>query len=570
MLKSKSVSFTLDLVWKNLFVIICYCIGSQLGFHLAFLNSQVSPVWPPEGIAFAFLYFYRKKVVVGIFLGAFLANYINNPHLPTSILIGIGNTLSSLLNIGILFRITKSTYPLKNIKTLLVFFSIATIPGSILSAFIGVTSLFYCDFVPKEVYFNTLFTWFAGEMQGFIIVAPFLIEVIIFFKNLHFHFVKTVEVIFVLLGISILSYFVFSMKAPMSFIPVPFLVYMTIRFKSLGALTGIVVISSFAIYHTINLRGPFADVYSITGSINNVLIYLDVYIFSITSLAYFLAVLLKEREEINAKIFNIQEEAKKTLEHKVLERTKVIEAQNLEFQRQIKTAKSVQVALLPEKIPNLENIEIAYEYIPTMDIGGDFVDIKYFYNMSGLTLFICDVSGHGIAAALVSTIVKMSLENWYKEPSKTSTAPNKVFEITSNVLGNNFVSAIFLYMDLQKNTVFYSRAGHLPLIILKADGTIQEINPRGRIITKLSPPNCEEITFQVHKGDTLVLYTDGIIEAKDKFGNMYTTERLIENIRLNKDLRAKELCSTIVKSVFDYTKREVALEDDLTILVVKI
>ncbi|HON80359.1 MAG TPA: GAF domain-containing protein, partial [Spirochaetota bacterium] len=100
------------------------------------------------------------------------------------------------------------------------------------------------------------------------------------------------------------------------------------------------------------------------------------------------------------------------LEALVKERTEIIEEQKHELEHQIDLAGKIQTALLPRHIPEIEQMTIAFRYKPMMGIGGDFLDIKYSEPDNSIGFFICDVSGHGVAAALVASMVKMSLSTW--------------------------------------------------------------------------------------------------------------------------------------------------------------
>ncbi len=559
-----------SILFINIFVALAYVLGAKIGFYLAFLNSQVSPVWPPEGIAYAFLFIYGRKIIPGIFLGAFFANFLNNPHIPSALLIGLGNTLSSVINYWLLVQLSKSHHPLKNIKTVILFFTIATIPGSLLSAFVGVSSLLFFGFVPQEVYWNVLLTWFAGEMQGFLIVAPILIESYRYFRKAKFQIRKIICFLLILLGTGILSWYVFSSLAPISFLPIPILIYLTIKFGSLGTVSGIACISGFAIYKTIHDSGPFARTFALTGSLNNTLIYLDLYMFSITVMSYLLFALLREKESATRKKWNIQNRVKKELELKVQERTKIIQVQNQELQKQIQLAKKIQEGLLPETIPNLPKVDMDYMYIPMMDIGGDFVDMQESLDQKGVSVFICDVSGHGIAAALISTMVKISLESWYKNPNDIKSALEHVAKITSPKLGNQFISAAFMHVNIETKELSLLRAGHNPPLIIHLDNTYEELFPIGNIISNFSKPNCQELNYLLQSGDIIVLYTDGITEARNSKKEMFGTERLIQEIIQNRGLPSEKICQMVLESISRFSGIKMNFEDDITLIILKI
>jgi integral membrane sensor domain MASE1 len=121
----------LFIILKTILIAIGYILGAKLGFFLAFLNSQVSPVWPPEGIAFTAIVLVGRKAIPGILIGATVANYLNNPHIPTAFLIGMGNTLGVIINYYLLLLLVKSDRIFESISNLIKFLLFCTIPGSL-------------------------------------------------------------------------------------------------------------------------------------------------------------------------------------------------------------------------------------------------------------------------------------------------------------------------------------------------------------------------------------------------------------------------------------------------------
>lgn len=553
----------------NIFIALSYVLAAQLGFFLAFLNTQVSPIWPPEGVAFAALALLGRKAIPGILIGAFAANLWNNPHLPTAILIAIGNTGSTLINLWILKKSTGEVDPLANMKNLLVFLFFATIPGSIFSALIGVGSLFSFGFVPADGFWNVFFTWFAGEMQGFIIVAPFLLSIMKKVNYNVFSIGKTIEFCISLIIISQVAWYVFSVSDPLMFIPIPFMVFLAVRYRNIGTVFGALIFSTIAVYHAIHGVGPFADVTNRIKSLNNTLIFLDIYLFSKVTMSYCLVVILNERDEKNQSLISIQIDNNLDLEKKVKERTQIIEEQNQEFQYQIKMARSIQTYLLPEEIPEIQNFKIGYQYFPMMDVGGDFLDIQYFKNEEILNLFICDVSGHGVAAAFVATMMKMALTSWYDYPSDVVKASNMVHEIVAKKVDRHFVTATFTSIDLKSKVIRFAIAGHMPLLIVHKDGSKTELNPKGTVIFPYFTPNCDLGVYSIQEGDQIVLYTDGITEARNEKEEFFEIERLTKAIHKYRNIEPSLACQQIIQDTVEYSGGEYLVQDDLTILIVR-
>jgi len=553
----------------NLFIALCYFLAAQLGFFLAFLNTQVSPIWPPEGVGFAAIALLGPKAIPGVVLGAFVANLVNNPNIPTASLIALGNTGSTLINLWILKKLTDAVDPLASMKSLLVFLFFGTLPGASFSAFVGVGSLMIFGFVPGEAFWNVFFTWLAGEMQGFIIVAPFLLSILNKDNYKVFSIGKTIEFFLSILIISQVAWYVFSVSDPLMFIPIPFMVFLAVRYRNIGTVLGGFIFSTIAVYHAIHGVGPFAEVTNRIKSLNNTLIFLDIYLFSKITMSYCLVVLLNERDEKNNSLISSQIDNNLELEKKVKERTKIIEDQNQEFQYQIKMARSIQTYLLPDAIPEINDFKIGYQYFPMMDVGGDFLDIQYFKENGVLNLFICDVSGHGVAAAFVATMMKMGLSSWYDFPTDVVKASNMIHQTVAKKVDRHFITATFSSIDLKSKVIRFAVAGHMPLLIVHKDGSRTEINPTGTVIFPYFPPNCELGVYNIQQGDQIVLYTDGITEARNSKEEFFEIDRLTKAIHKYRNLEPSNACQQIVDDVIEYSGGELLVQDDLTILLVR-
>jgi len=284
-------------IGENLVVSAAYVAGAQVGFNLAFLHSQVSPVWPPEGISLAAVLVRGYRVLPGVVVGAFLANYLNNPHLPTAGLIAAGNTLSVLIAAVIIKKFSGEN-PFGTVRNVIRFLTIGTMPGAAASAIIGVTSLLAFGFLPFEVYGNVLVTWWTGEMQGLVIIAPFLFS----FSQLSRtrmlpaqRALRIMEAVILLLSLAFVGVLVFHSKFPLSYLPLPFMLWSVFRFKLCGAATATMIISGVATYFTVNHQGPFAVIAGEQISLNSSLLLLELYIGSLAVLTLLVTATVTER-----------------------------------------------------------------------------------------------------------------------------------------------------------------------------------------------------------------------------------------------------------------------------------
>jgi serine phosphatase RsbU (regulator of sigma subunit) len=254
------------------------------------------------------------------------------------------------------------------------------------------------------------------------------------------------------------------------------------------------------------------------------------------------------------------------LEQRVIDRTITIQAQSEELNRQIMMARRIQMSLLPVRLPDLQAVTLSFKYQPMMAVGGDFID--FYYNKREMMLFICDVSGHGVPAAFLSAMVKMSLPACYSAGRNTSLAMEKLHQSLQGKMGGHFISAVFCHIDLTTGTMTSSNAGHPSIILVRQRGEVEFVGSQGRIISEKFALNPITVTTALNKGDKIILYTDGITEARNHDLIMFGEDNLVRLIKEHRLRQATELCEEIYRSIIAYigtTSPE--FEDDITLMV---
>ena len=246
-----------------------------------------------------------------------------------------------------------------------------------------------------------------------------------------------------------------------------------------------------------------------------------------------------------------------------------IEKERLE--KELDVAREIQRKILPEKNPDLEELEISSVFIPAFEVGGDYYDF-FELSKSKLGFVIADVSGKGISAAFIMAEVKgifESLAKTFLSPKEILTRANDILKHTLDK--KTFVSAAYGIIDLEKNQMKLARAGHCPVLLLRGD-TAQPVKPSGIGLglsnDKQFEENLDELTIKLEENDTIVLYTDGITEAKNEdledFGDKYFTEILLENRKKN----AEELSKKVIKEVSMFSQNHLQY-DDITLVILK-
>lgn len=240
--------------------------------------------------------------------------------------------------------------------------------------------------------------------------------------------------------------------------------------------------------------------------------------------------------------------------------------------QELDIARTVQKTFLPSTTPDIKGYDCAAVCFPAQETGGDYYDIISLDDERS-AIAIGDVSGKGIQAAFYMTFAKgviHSLCSIFPSPKTMLYRVNKLFN--QHATRGTFISMIYGVLNSTDRTFTYIRAGHNPMLIKKADGSLEWLQPKGVAIGmskgEVFNKVMEEETISVEKGDVLVLYTDGITEAQDEEEKFYDEERLYKLIKREKTDSATELRDLIIEDVRTFIG-DALQYDDMTLVVIK-
>lgn len=251
--------------------------------------------------------------------------------------------------------------------------------------------------------------------------------------------------------------------------------------------------------------------------------------------------------------------------HRIKEYSEELERKRSEM----RIASRIQQAILPKEIPVPEGYSIAAVSIPAEEVGGDFYDI-FSWNPGTTCFVLADVSGKGLPAALFMvlsrTIIRI-LTRWTAKSEEVLESSNTIFIEDSGSV--SFVTMFFGMLDEKTRTFSYVNAGHNPPVFLKADKTLQTLDPTGPVIGLIDTPEYGEKSIRLSHDDVLVIYSDGVTEAMDPEGQLFGEDRLHAIIKEHSSNHADEIMEMIIQAVRDFA-REAPQSDDLTLLVLKV
>ncbi len=237
----------------------------------------------------------------------------------------------------------------------------------------------------------------------------------------------------------------------------------------------------------------------------------------------------------------------------------------LAIRNELEIARRIQTSILPEAMPELSGLQLAAQYVPMSEVAGDFYDFLVLDDRR-VGLLIADVSGHGVPAALVASMMKVAIaaQNEHADdPAKVMTGLNTVL---SGKLQGQFVTAAYLYLDLESGTGRYSAAGHPPLLHYRAaEQSIDDVVENGLILGVMPFASYSSAALTIGSGDRFLLYTDGVLEANQR-GEEFGPDR-VKRI-LSQPLSAEQLCSSLSREVRTWSQGVPG--DDITIVAVGI
>src|SRR5690554_1196620 len=241
------------------------------------------------------------------------------------------------------------------------------------------------------------------------------------------------------------------------------------------------------------------------------------------------------------------------------------------LEQELEIARQLQLRLLPEKTPSINNYNIQSFCLPAREVGGDYFDFIDLEN-DKLGIIIGDVAGKGLPAAIYMTLTKgiiLSFVNSGITPKEALIKVNRL--LYKSIKKGSFVTMIFAVLDFKSNKITVARAGHEPLLHLN-DSTINEIKPQGIGLGlergKIFNTNFEEITFELKEKDILLFYTDGVTDTVDSYMINYGLKRLKEVITKNKELPLAQLITETVHDIKNFSGN-VPQYDDLTLIALK-
>jgi serine phosphatase RsbU (regulator of sigma subunit) len=244
--------------------------------------------------------------------------------------------------------------------------------------------------------------------------------------------------------------------------------------------------------------------------------------------------------------------------------------QLLDINNELEMAREIQLSILPQEIPKIRGLEIAARYIPMSSVAGDFYDF-IMVDEKHVGILIADVSGHGLPAALIASMLKVALA----AQSPHAFDPARVLAgLNQSLCGkfkHHFVTAAYGFVDMEKNSISYAGAGHPPLLLWrKSIESALEVLENGLLLGLFPEETYSVVELLVEPGDKAVFYTDGILETESPSEQEFGLDLFKGFLESNHHLKADTFADLLLDELSNWSEHAKGngQEDDITLLVI--
>jgi serine phosphatase RsbU (regulator of sigma subunit)/predicted ester cyclase len=256
--------------------------------------------------------------------------------------------------------------------------------------------------------------------------------------------------------------------------------------------------------------------------------------------------------------------------HTTLERLEQETRARERVEQDLRVARSIQQASLPKEVPELKGWQIAPFYQPAREVGGDFYD--FFELEDGrLGLVVGDATGKGVPAALVMASARSML---HAVAQASDYSPGKVLRMTNDPLvtdipPNMFVTCLYALLDPESGSLRYANAGHDLPYLRRRSGTAEELRARGMPLGLMPGMGYEEKETILEAGESVLLYSDGLVEAHDPMGEIFGFPRLRALVAEHDDEEERLLVDFLLEELYSFVGEGWEQEDDITLLTLR-
>jgi phosphoserine phosphatase RsbU/P len=235
-------------------------------------------------------------------------------------------------------------------------------------------------------------------------------------------------------------------------------------------------------------------------------------------------------------------------------------------QRELSEALKIQQRLLPQQVPQIDGWEISASWQPASGVGGDCFDAIRFSD-TRLALSIADVVGKGIPAALLMSNLQAAVRAFASDVTEPQALCHQVNRILcGNIAEGRFISFFYCVLDATAGLLTYTNAGHYLPMLVRADGSTERLGEGGPVLGVLPLAEYAQAQISLAPADRLVLFTDGLTEARSAADEEFGETRLLDAAVRHRECSAPALQARLADAVATFSGGR--LQDDATLIVV--
>jgi serine phosphatase RsbU (regulator of sigma subunit)/anti-sigma regulatory factor (Ser/Thr protein kinase) len=504
-----------------------YYLAARLGLSLSLVDRNVTPLWPPTGIALAAFLLLGRSMWPGVALAALVVNLpISTGPLPAMVT-AVGNTAAPLVAAIVLERVGFRRQLDRQRDALAIVF-LGALASMTISATVGTMTLLASGSIGTDELVSAWAVWWTGDAMGVLAVAPFLLCIPLFWELEPWPVARWLEAVVILVVTTALVLWATYSDLPVLFLVLPVLGWASWRLQLRGAAPAALIASLVATWSTAHELGPFKDL-----SLLEQMLTLQAFNASVALTSFFLAALVTERMEsaralaaaaadLGGRVEDRTAEltaANTRLREEIHERSEAQQQLSVEearARREHQIAETLQRSLLLERIPDIPGVAVAARYVPAtadMQVGGDWYDVIQL--RSGLIgLAIGDVAGHGLQAAAAMAQLRMAVRAYAVQDPSPVAVMNGLHELVRGLPVADMVTLLYLVYDPDTGQVRFANAGHPPALMIGNGDTRYLDGGLAPPLGVLADWDYAEAKVDLRPGATLLLYTDGLVERR--------------------------------------------------------
>ena len=242
----------------------------------------------------------------------------------------------------------------------------------------------------------------------------------------------------------------------------------------------------------------------------------------------------------------------------------------LAIDKELEIAQQIQSSILPREVPRIAGLDIAARYLPMSAVAGDFYDF-FALEKNQLGVLVADVTGHGVPAAIIASMLKVAFGGQKAHARQPELVLAGLNQALSGKFVDHFVTAAYLYADLDAKIVRYAGAGHPALLRgSRLNGSASSVEENGIVLGMFPEAVYTSLEIPLQSGDRYVLYTDGLLESANAQAEEFGLSRCEQFLGAHSQLAAAALADELLSEVARWSARSsVNLQaDDITLVVI--